>query len=210
MPGIVDGPPTATERKAAIAASAKPDLLVLDFVGNFDRHEGSVCDALDGLLDDDDPDADEVRRILKRGDTDDLMEAIARARALRSGRDRAKLAKDGDLFALFGLVRESDRWGREMTVKQREVLAPMLADPKREGNPLVGYDLRSASQAISEVIRRKEAGLCNYKQARALVRWRVPVEVVERLSFVEASRLLDHVMSRKPTGAGWWASVGGP
>jgi superfamily II DNA or RNA helicase len=207
LPGLVDGLAAASARRAAIAASAKPYAVVLDFAGNFDRHEGGVCDSLDGLLDDDDPDADEVRTILKRGDTDDLMEAIRRARELRAGRDRAKLARDGDLFALFGIVRESDRWGREMTAKQREVLVPVVADSKREGDPLAGYDLRSASQAVSEIIRRRKAGLCNYKQARALVRWRVPVEVAAATSFVAASRLLDYAVSQKPRVSEWWASV---
>lgn len=38
LPGTVDGPPTADARKKAIAASAKPHLLVLDFLGNAGRH----------------------------------------------------------------------------------------------------------------------------------------------------------------------------
>jgi superfamily II DNA or RNA helicase len=39
LPGIVDGLATAEERKAAIAASAKPGCLALDFVGNAGRHK---------------------------------------------------------------------------------------------------------------------------------------------------------------------------
>lgn len=39
LPGVVDGLATPAERKAAIAASGKPGMLVLDFVGNSGRHK---------------------------------------------------------------------------------------------------------------------------------------------------------------------------
>lgn len=43
LEGTVEGIDTAEERKAAIAASAKPDVLVLDFVGNSGRHKLISC-----------------------------------------------------------------------------------------------------------------------------------------------------------------------
>lgn len=39
LPGVIDGLDTADARKAAIATSAKPSALVLDFVGNAGRHQ---------------------------------------------------------------------------------------------------------------------------------------------------------------------------
>ena len=49
MPGTVDGPVTAIDRRAAIAASVKPYCTVLDFVGNSGRHKlVSVADCLAG------------------------------------------------------------------------------------------------------------------------------------------------------------------
>lgn len=39
LPGLVDGIPTAKGRRDAIAASAKPTLLVVDFMGNCGRHK---------------------------------------------------------------------------------------------------------------------------------------------------------------------------
>lgn len=52
--GVVDGPPTADERKAAIAASRKRECLVLDFVGVSGQHKLIRCeDVLGGRLDDD-------------------------------------------------------------------------------------------------------------------------------------------------------------
>ena len=199
LPGVVDGPRTPRERRAAIAASSKPDALVLDLAGNFGRHAGDVVDALDGLLEDDDPDAAEVRRILARRDTDDLLRAIELARASRFGRMREALARDGDFFAIFGIVREAHRWGREMTSAQRALL-------ERAEIPLVGVDFRGANQAITEIIRRREARLCTYKQARALVRARVPLMVVERASFAGAIEAITALMSAsgRPVGDAWW------
>lgn len=49
LPGIVDGLETAEERKAAIAASDKPAMMALDFVGNAGRHKiVTAADVLGG------------------------------------------------------------------------------------------------------------------------------------------------------------------
>lgn len=47
LPGVVDGIETPQDRRAAIACSDKPGLLVLDFVGNSGRHQ--IVTALDVL-----------------------------------------------------------------------------------------------------------------------------------------------------------------
>jgi superfamily II DNA or RNA helicase len=222
LPGVVD--PYADEpaavRRAAIAASSKPDMLVLDLVGNTGKHDMiHAADMLGG--DDVDPDIKEAERILARGETDDLMRAIEMARAARFGRERLRLAKDGDLFALFGLVRETDRWRRPMSDKQRSAMLRTLADPKKPaGDPLVGIDRRGANQAFTEIKRREVQRLCTYKQARALARWGVPLEVVEAFTFEGASKAMSNLAaanrssSRWTAGDGaWWRDVahrGGP
>lgn len=43
LPGVVDGLNTDDERKAAIAASAKPNCLLVDFVGNSGKHKLMSC-----------------------------------------------------------------------------------------------------------------------------------------------------------------------
>lgn len=198
LPGIVDAWPSASERRAAIAASAKPFALVLDLVDNSGKHDiVKATDLLDGG--EEDPDIKEAERILARGETDDLMKAIEMARAARFGRERARLARDGDFFALFGLVRETDRWGREITESQRASLV-------RGTIPLAGIDRRGASQAIAEIVRRQAALLCTYKQARALCRWGVPLEYVERFTFAQASAALSNLAAAgwKPGDGSWW------
>lgn len=54
LEGVVDGPATAEERRAAIAASGKPFMTVLDFVGNSGRHKlVHAADILGGKFSDD-------------------------------------------------------------------------------------------------------------------------------------------------------------
>lgn len=51
LPGVVDGWSTPAERKAAIAASAKKECVVIDFVGNTRHRPASCIDALGGDYD---------------------------------------------------------------------------------------------------------------------------------------------------------------
>lgn len=198
LPGVVDDPLLTTPelRRAAIKASKKPDMLVLDLVGNTGRHDMiHASDLLGG--DDIDPDIAEAERILARGETDDLMEALEMARAARFGRDRARLARDGDFFAIFGIIKDSDRWCRPMSDKQMNVLT--------SGDiPTVGIDRRSANQAITEIIRRREHKLCNYKQARVLVRAKVPLEVIAEAGFSETIKAIGFLIEHKPKDGEWW------
>jgi len=200
LPGVVDGPgtETATLRRAAIAASSKPDMLVLDLVGNTGRHEMIHAEDLLGG-DGDEADIRAAERILARGDTDDLMQALEMARALRLGKDREALAKAGDFFAIFGLLREHDQYGRAMTDAQLAFLA-------KSGIPTAGIDRRGASQAIAEIHRRRDRGLCNYKQARVLVRAKVPLLVVERAPFAAATEAISRLSAAgwKLSSDAWW------
>jgi superfamily II DNA or RNA helicase len=72
LKGVVDGPATAEGRIDAIANSGKPDVLVVDFVGNAGRHK--VLTASDALGGDRDPEV--------------------RARAARIAKDKPVMAAD--------------------------------------------------------------------------------------------------------------------
>ncbi len=72
LPGIVDHLATPEERRAAIAASAKPDLLILDPLWISDRIP--ICDAFDLVTD-----KPEIKERMKEGGDGDLEEAEARA-----------------------------------------------------------------------------------------------------------------------------------
>jgi superfamily II DNA or RNA helicase len=79
LPGVVDGLPTAEERKDAITASTKPYAIVLDFVGNSKMQVVTATDVLGGNYDVDVRNAaDEI--IGSRG-TGNALDALAKARA---------------------------------------------------------------------------------------------------------------------------------
>ena len=91
LPGVVDGPETAEERRAAIAASAKPAAIMLDFVGNSgDIKLISVADVLAG--DKIDPiDLEEALRVaVKSGETVDIEELAEKAKQSRLESEQRK------------------------------------------------------------------------------------------------------------------------
>jgi superfamily II DNA or RNA helicase len=80
LPGIVDGIESATERRTAIAMSAKPHMLVIDFVGNAGRHK--IIQAADVLGGKYEPPVRNYAKqtMAKEGAAVDLEDALARAK----------------------------------------------------------------------------------------------------------------------------------
>ena len=199
LPGVVDGPPTAAERRAAIAASGKPDMLLLDFVGNSGRHE--LVNAIDLLGED--VTADEVREVkalLETGDIDDLLSALEQVRERRRAAERARLAREGDFFALFGYVRKYDVMERAMTEAQaRSLAARDIQTP--------ALDFTSANQILLLCDRRRDDRLCTYKQARLLARLHVPLGKLEALDVRTATEMLNYAHAHQwkpPKDPPWW------
>jgi superfamily II DNA or RNA helicase len=197
LAGTVDEPwMEADDRKERIALSAKPSLLVLDFVGNSGRHKlVSVADILGGDWSD-----DIVERATRaaqeksaRGEPANVMSELVEARKRleeeERERRRAVIAR-----ARFGTVRVSPfdvfevepkrepGWhkGRLPTPKQLEVLG-------RNGIPADGVSFWQASQLIDQIISRREKGLCSFRQAKLLAKYGYGVDV----SFEEARRIID-------------------
>jgi superfamily II DNA or RNA helicase len=89
LPGVVDGPETPEERRAAIAASAKTSTIVMDFVGNSGNHKlVSVLDVLAG----DDVDARDIAEAIRvtkaQAEPEDMQEALEKAKQAREERER--------------------------------------------------------------------------------------------------------------------------
>lgn len=91
LPGIVDGPESADERREAIAASNKPVCVVLDFVGNSGNHKlVSVVDVLAGQFVKP-VDLEEALRIAKREQKPvDMEELLEKAKAAREAKEKKK------------------------------------------------------------------------------------------------------------------------
>lgn len=172
LAGVVDGPETAEERKAAIAASDKDSCTILDFVGNSgDIKLISVADVLAGSNIEPIDLAEAVRVATKSGETVDIeelaekmkqarLEAEERKEAERRQRlltrtkaDRADYSTvDVDLFG--GPMFESeDKYTEPITKGQQGFLYHQLG---LSGKKTKGMSRKQASGIIGKI----------YKQAR--------------------------------------------
>lgn len=174
----------------------KEDCLVLDFVGNAGKHRlVTPLDILDGS------DIDDETRELAKKKADDGMavhEAIDAAaadiaalrRRLRAQARARFRAEDVDPFEILGAPNRPGRWGGvPATRAQIEML-------ERAGIKAGDVDKGQASALISQIIARREKGLCTFKQARRLASYGLNPDV----SFKDAREALDAIAAN-----GWKA-----
>ena len=197
LPGVVDGPETAEERRAAIAASGKPSCLVVDFAGNAGRHKlVTSADILGGKVSDEAV-ALAMAKVRKAGKAMRMAEALDEAEAeLREEKRLADLArrarlvararfttKDVNPFDVLELspvkVRGWDE-GRQLTEKQRSLLA-------KQGIDASTIPFSQGRQLIAEIFRRWDGKLCSFKQAKVLRKHGYNTDV----TFSEASATID-------------------
>lgn len=202
LPGTIDalqGRQETAARRAAIAASAKPDLMLLDFVGNSGKH-ALICpaDILGG-----DFSAEEVERakaLAKTRPTEDqlVLLEVARAQLQAVAREvKARVSATSREFFPFQVLhinqRELEltrqRWGAvAATAGQLEAL-------KRAGlksDELDRLDKAGASKLLAAIIKRRELGLASYKQLAVLSKFGV---AEQRIHFTNATRAIDYLAS---------------
>jgi superfamily II DNA or RNA helicase len=207
LPGVADGPETADERRAAIAASAKPSCLVVDFVGNAGKHKlVTSADILGGKVSEE---AVELAVTLARkaGGPVNMTEALDEAEAelheqkrLAEAARRARLVATArfttqavDPFDVLHLDPVKPRgWdnSHQLTEKQRSLLAKQGINPDR-------ISFSQGKQLIAEIFRRWDGKLCSFKQAKVLRKYGYNTDV----SFIEASATIDALAKngwRKP------------
>jgi superfamily II DNA or RNA helicase len=200
LSGVVDGPETAEERRAAIAASAKPSCLVVDFVGNAGKHKlvtsadilgGSVSDAAIELATNRARKArgpvkmaealDEAEEELKRRREEArLAEAARKARLVATARFTTQSVDPFDVLELAPMKPRGWDNCRSLSVKQRALLSKQGINPDRI-TPSQG------KQLIAEIFRRWDGKLCSFKQAKVLRKYGYSTDV----SFAEASKTID-------------------
>ena len=197
LPGVVDGPDTAEARKVAIAASAKPSCLVVDFVGNAGKHKlVTSADILGGKVSEEAMEL-AVARAIKAGGPVKMAEALDEAEAeLREQARLAEVARRARLTASarfttqavdpFDILHlepvKSRGWDnvKSLTEKQRSLLAKSGINPDN-------VTFAQGKQLIGEILRRWDGDLCSFKQAKVLKKYGYPTDV----GFGEASRLID-------------------
>jgi len=200
LPGVVDGPETPEERKAAIAASGKPSCLVVDFVGNAGKHKlvtsadilgGKVSEAALELA---------LTQVRKAGGPVNMTEALDEAEEeIKQQREQARLAEAArrsrlvatarfttqavdpfDVLALDPVKARGWDQDRQLSEKQRSLLAKQGINPE-------GMSFSQGKQLIAEIFRRWDGKLCSFKQAKLLHKYGYDTEV----SFAEASATIE-------------------
>ncbi len=197
LPGLVDGPETAEARKAAIAASAKPSCLVVDFVGNAGKHKLiTSADILGGNVSEEAVDL-AVTRARKAGGPVNMSEALdeaeeelkaqkrlaeaaRRARLVATARFTTRAVDPFDVLHLDPVKPRGWDAGRELTEKQRALLARQGINPEK-------ISFSEGRQLIAEIFRRWDGKLCSFKQAKVLRKYGYDTE----MSFAEASATID-------------------
>lgn len=191
---------TADARKLAIAQSTKPELLVLDFVGNSGRHK-LICtaDILGGAYPDEIVDA-AVKAARQSGEAVDMTDELAKAQEAaeekkRQAREAARRrdeeeaerqaqadkrkpvkAKSShsatvvDPFDVFEIKARREPGWH----KGRELTAKQKAYLEKCGINTNDLTFHQGSQLIGEMVERRKQGLCSYKQTKFLVKYGYP------------------------------------
>lgn len=202
LPGTVehlDGEHRAAERQVAIAASAKPDMVVLDFVGNCGRHTlVTPADILGGNY----SEAEVTLAKKKTKGGGDVLKALEEARAqLRRIAEKAAIKASSvrtevDPFGVFHIKRDEGdtRFGRQpMTQGQYEYLDRMGVKPDQ----LNQMSKAEASKLISTAKVRRDHGLCTFKQMRLLQQNGV-TDI--QVGFEKATEALDYIFKTRREG----------
>lgn len=200
VPGLVDRFGTPLERRNAIAASVKPYVEVIDYVGNAGKH--SLACVTDLMAGDMEPKAveelkREVQKKAGRGskavDVLELAHEIEERRriAIENQRKRQErfrgvkvqawyTTQEIDPFDAFGIHPVRERaWhhGKELSDKQRAILTARNIDPDK-------YDYGNAKKLIDTIMQR---GVPTAKQAKLLSQygWMGP-----EITYANAGRLI--------------------
>jgi superfamily II DNA or RNA helicase len=191
LPGTVDamgGADLAFARQLAIASSRKPQLTILDFVGNSGKHSlVSVEDVLGGKYTDDE------RALAKKKKNPDPMRSLEEARAeLRAAQQAAiavKVKSRTEMFDPFRLRQES---GSKFDGKDVRKPSPQMMEAlKRIGLDHSELKLITHIQAVKvmrSVAQRRKLGLASYKQLKKLHEFGV---TATNIRFETASKAID-------------------
>lgn len=183
LPGVVDDADDTPEaRRAAIASSSKPNVLILDFAGNATRH--NLVQAVDVLGGDYSEETRERAKQLARGrgqvkpedlleEAEDQLSEEREAARLEAVAKRAKLRARTKyrtkMIDVFGVLPHLDH---ELSIGYKEPPSDKQMDMLgRNGIDGAQLSKRQAQQAITNIIARRQQGLCTLKQMDLLGRF---------------------------------------
>lgn len=202
LPGVVDGYDTPEARKAAIAASDKPYLRVLDFVGvGSELDLESSPSAIFGDTVDDEV-LMKAKEIVRSNGGGDIKEAIEIAQKLvdeARSREHKKLAyqiedmdpfwrtEPGQVMKLLGL-------NRELTLVKDRPTPGQVEQLRRLGMDKASSLSRVEAAAVLDRLHdRKRVGKARIRQVRCLVRYGMEPANALQLSFEDARSRIDEL-----------------
>lgn len=209
LPGIVDLYPTVVERREAIAGSLKTHLEIMDFVGNAGRHKLiTSADILGGRF------SDEVVELAKKNaekDSDSRKKPVDIVTELQKAeREIAKQALQRE----DAITRDHLLLRAKYSTAKVNPFNVLDIDPKKEkawhkgrgptkgqttylekcGVGVEGLTFTHASQIIDTMIKRREHGVCTFKQAKCLQKFGYDVT---EMDFQRANKLIGALVAVK-------------
>lgn len=211
LPGIVESLQTAAERVAAIAASAKSSVDVIDFVGNSGRHKlVNLGDILGGNVSDEA--IERVMQKVREGGSQRIMqlltdeeEKLRQEQAVEREKKRLKdearrirlVAKVDysmnrvDPFDVLQMQPAKERgWnmGKQLSEPQKNILRGQGIDP--DSRPY-----GEMKQILNELFRRWNSGDCTFGQMKILKERGLPTNITK----AEATKIIDGIAIKE----GW-------
>jgi superfamily II DNA or RNA helicase len=197
LPGIIDGLNSSYERREAIAESAKPSAVVLDFVGNSGKHKlMTTADILGGDYTEEEKEAvlkeiersgkpkrvsDAIKEMRERIEKQKAAEAARKARLVAKVQYTSRHISPFDAFDIKPKVDSKWDTGKPLSTGQRAVLQKMGVNPDE-------LNYAAAKQLLFEHFKRREKGLCTYAQAKCLMRAGINAK---KVTFQEASQMIE-------------------
>lgn len=218
LPGTVDGIMEAVDRIAAIKASAKPSMLMLDFVGNSGQHK-LVCtaDILGGNESDEVVEwaTESAKKKSTRGEVVDMQTELEEAReelerqlqerhkreaaAAEAAAKRKQIVAKSKFstkainpFDIFDIVpKREPGWhkGRKATPGQSSALTKFGVD----ADTIAGLSFCQASQMMDTLVKRRQQNLCSVKQAKILGKYGYSTDS----TFPEAKAIIDALAANR-------------
>lgn len=202
VPGLVDPIADPDGRRAAIEASRKPSVQVIDFEGNSGRH-ALICtaDILGGKYDDDV--VARAKQMAKespvdmREALDEAAEQIQREREEARQREAARRAKlvgkadfsreERDPFQVLHL----SPWRQRAWDTGRAPSDKMVTTLRNFGVPAPDkLSFGEAKQLLGALFTRREKGLASFNQTKCLKKYGIDAT---RMTFATASGLIDQI-----------------
>jgi len=205
IPGIVDKHESAEDRKSAIAASQKPKMLVMDFVGNSGKHKLiTTADILGGNFSDEAQAIAEIKARLSKVPVNMRQLAEEEERKLKEERERKLALEQARKAKLVAKVKTSSTkinpfdafqlqpapfraWdaGKELSPKQKGILMKHGIDPDT-------LTYSQGKQLLNEMFRRWNEKLATMKQCQ-LVKKYYPEVNLETLTLDAAGKYIDEL-----------------